>query len=1550
MSDEKALVDADKMLVEADTTAERVIAMTPPGFHPLGEQDDVDVWAAKLAVYLTTTEVQAVATRLAIAKRLVSADVRRSLGEWAQVKDKVADLVKRRTVPDYTEALKIVLAKDVSLFDLCGAAHKDIASVGSKVDLIAKVMRHSKAIIDGAKNLVAAKEDQGKKQLELSLIMQGLSQNEARRFRESAKTLDLAGFQAWVDVEEQRRRADAAVRDFKPAGGPNPSPQKKSAGAPTPSSPKPKQSDAPPKPSGGRTPRAATAAENTCPICKQKGHYAETCEQRRADRSSRSGKSSGDKPPEKREGSTAQLESPGFYVPISLATKGGSALHPAFLDTGSIGNLIDAQFAQKIELSLRDADELILRGIGEQTSRQVADISFTLHRKLRKEPFRVCKLPEGVDVILGGSFLQRNKIDILSSEERLRLTDEEGAKVSYRFKSPTDSPREMLLALLVAHSPAEELAHPEDLFDFLPAFDAKGIANNILADGLCLLAEGDRHPTASPNQPTAVATPTDAPDTPPVININDINVWPGATSPEREKIVSWVQANADMFFNENARDALGRMQGFMHSMPMDKVVEDNPPPLDGAQHLSPKKLSVGLLWLREGLARGRCGVHHGRVVFLNRLVIVETINPSTGKSKYRICLDLRKVNEHLKKLPYPQKRVRDVLARLKGAQRASELDNRWSYEQVPLREADWAKVCFWLDGRVYSMRVMVFGDKNAPFMMQYIMDVLLHDERDVADTLIDNTLAFTASTSVDEHLAALTRLTKHLRAHNVKWGLPKCKFFYPDIETLGHVVSGEGTLPSPSRVNAWRNMAPPRTAEDLLSFLQSINFWREYIPAFAEFDSPLRALAAKEPFLWTDSAIALFKELLLRASSPPLLVHPDMDKEFYCRTDASGVAIAGVLFQPHPTKSGKGNVLLPIAFYSRALTKHEVNYATTSLELLAAKDTLERTRLIHEGCPALHLETDHVALVYMAKNPILGNHRSARHILVVRQYATDVIHRRGKSPEMRLPDVMSRDPNYMLSADRLALVTQPIAYAKLAPFDALPREQQKDPVTASLITAISSRNPAILPAAEALRQRFLDSLQVVDGVLYHVDPARGTAKRNGRFWVPESLRPSLRDALHADGHFKSDKLYRKAAALYFFPDMYAYMAGKIDCLECSRMDAPTQHLTGHLRARQVGYPRKLVAFDHLSIGDVELFTVVDVFTFWCWAFVVPTKSIEDTVRALLDISLEDAPRAWTCDNYSTFTSEVMKALAKTLDIDIHYIPDGWPQMNPSERLNRYLVEIITKECMGKPELIQARLPFILAGIRTTPMEALGGLSPFMLETGRQPRTVLDARLGIEPADDRTRELYGHDVLASVADGIEIAKRAREHVKRREQRQLDKRQVTETFKLNDLVMVRQERDKANVAPRYLGPFPIVELVGTNEFIIETPGGKDKKHMKDLRRYDGSVQVLSAALRATHARSLDHHSDDWIDAGQTAKSKLDASTLVGRRIRVWWPSLGRDRDGLVTGLEGNRHVVLYFEELDSGEDPEFLEYLVDYSAQRLARWQLLQPRQAAQGVGV
>ena len=47
-------------------------------------------------------------------------------------------------------------------------------------------------------------------------------------------------------------------------------------------------------------------------------------------------------------------------------------------------------------------------------------------------------------------------------------------------------------------------------------------------------------------------------------------------------------------------------------------------------------------------------------------------------------------------------------------------------------------------------------------------------------------------------------------------------------------------------------MAPPKTAEELLTLLQALNFWRDYIPAYAEYSVELRALATVMLFEWTD--------------------------------------------------------------------------------------------------------------------------------------------------------------------------------------------------------------------------------------------------------------------------------------------------------------------------------------------------------------------------------------------------------------------------------------------------------------------------------------------------------------------------------------------------------------------------------------------------------------------------------------------------------------------------------------------------------------------------
>jgi hypothetical protein len=75
-------------------------------------------------------------------------------------------------------------------------------------------------------------------------------------------------------------------------------------------------------------------------------------------------------------------------------------------------------------------------------------------------------------------------------------------------------------------------------------------------------------------------------------------------------------------------------------------------------------------------------------------------------------------------------------------------------------------------------------------------------------------------------------------------------------------------------------------------------------------------------------SISKIKELLM---TTPILKVPDMDKEFLVCTDASKEGLGGVLMQD-------GRV---IAYISRKLRRHEENYATHDLELLAIVYALE---------------------------------------------------------------------------------------------------------------------------------------------------------------------------------------------------------------------------------------------------------------------------------------------------------------------------------------------------------------------------------------------------------------------------------------------------------------------------------------------------------------------------------------------------------------------------------------------------------------------------------
>ena len=68
----------------------------------------------------------------------------------------------------------------------------------------------------------------------------------------------------------------------------------------------------------------------------------------------------------------------------------------------------------------------------------------------------------------------------------------------------------------------------------------------------------------------------------------------------------------------------------------------------------------------------------------------------------------------------------------------------------------------------------------------------------------------------------------------------------------------------------------------------------------------------------------ILKEKMVAA---PILVFPDLNKEFHVHVDASSIDLGIVLAQ-----SSEGNIDHPIAFASRKLSTAEKNYTTTERE------------------------------------------------------------------------------------------------------------------------------------------------------------------------------------------------------------------------------------------------------------------------------------------------------------------------------------------------------------------------------------------------------------------------------------------------------------------------------------------------------------------------------------------------------------------------------------------------------------------------------------------
>ena len=427
-----------------------------------------------------------------------------------------------------------------------------------------------------------------------------------------------------------------------------------------------------------------------------------------------------------------------------------------------------------------------------------------------------------------------------------------------------------------------------------------------------------------------------------------------------------------------------------------------------SRRLDPEKLAVAKAELQKLEDLGIC--YRGRSEWASPLLV--TTKPCGG---WRVCGDYRRLNAMTTDDRYPVRTLQDFTSELHGKKYFSKIDLLKGYHQIPVADDDIPKTAVITPFGLYIFPRTPFGLKNAGQDFQRLMDEILGDLPRIF-VYIDDILV--ASETLEQHLEDLKNVFETLSANGLVVQRPKCVLGKSSLEFLGYQVDESGISPLPDRVVAISAAKPPTSVKELQRFLGMVGYYRRFIPNAAKhlyhlFESLKGPKTSKPKVLnWTPDCQRSFEATKSALAAATLLFHPRPGAQLALTTDASNVAIGGVLEQRGP------NGWEPLAFYSSKLEPNQQQWPPYDRELLAAFKGCRHFRSWIEGRP-FTLYTDHQSLVpSIHKKTDPQTLRQTYQLACVSEYTTDIRYLEGKAnvvadalsrPNEELPEILSID-------------------------------------------------------------------------------------------------------------------------------------------------------------------------------------------------------------------------------------------------------------------------------------------------------------------------------------------------------------------------------------------------------------------------------------------------------------------------------------------------------------------------------------------------------------
>lgn len=754
---------------------------------------------------------------------------------------------------------------------------------------------------------------------------------------------------------------------------------------------------------------------------------------------------------------------------------------------------------------------------------------------------------------------------------------------------------------------------------------------------------------------------------------------------------------------------------------------------------------------------------------------------ASGKQKWRLVVDFRKLNDKTIDDKYPIPNITDVLDKLGRCHYFTTLDLASGFYQVEMDPQDISKTAFNVEHGHFEFLRMPMGLKNSPSTFQRVMDNVLRGlQNDICLVYLDDIIVF--STSLQEHMTNLEKVFLRLRESNFKIQMDKSEFLKKETAYLGHIISEDGIKPNPDKISAIQKYPIPRTPKEIKQFLGLLGYYRKFIPDFARITKPLTSCLKKGKKITLDPVYTnCFEKCKTLLSNDPVLQYPDFSKEFILTTDASNVAIAGILSQG-PIGSDR-----PVCYASRTLNDSEQNYSTIEKELLAIVWATKYFRPYLFG-RKFKVLTDHKPLQWMVnlKEP---NSRLTRWRLRLSEYDFTVIYKKGKSNtnadalsrveihneeiESILDELCSILPNASEGPHSKVISTTATAHTS-AEHPILEVPITDDPINRFhrqiIFTIVNDvkRKPivtkpfdthtriAIQLSKSNLEQDVINAVKeyvnpkVKTGILiqpplgmYEIIPIIQNQFRSSTMYLMlskvelENVKDYLRqqEIIHNyhDGktnHRGITECYLALSRKFYWPKMKEHVTKFInDCTTCGQAKYDRNPIKPKFNIVPPAMkPFETVHMDLFTVQNEKYVTFMDVFTKYGQAYHLRDGTAVSVIQALLQYCTHHGvPITIITDNGTEFTNQLFVEFTKFHKINHHRILAHSPNDNGIiERFHSTLLEHLRiLKLKQKDEPIVNLIPYALIAYNSS-IHSFTKCRPFDLMTGHfDPRNPID---------------------------------------------------------------------------------------------------------------------------------------------------------------------------------------------------------------------------------